>query len=85
MDTPLSMKYFVILKLAAVFALVVSAAVLSTPRGRLPLALRGIRKMLRKDRDLPQAASDRGEAVSFSRKLVAFLLVLIAFALALTF
>ena len=79
------MKYFVILKLAAVFALVVSAAVLSTPRGRLPLALRGIRKMLRKDRDLPQAASDRGEAVSFSRKLVAFLLVLIAFALALTF
>ena len=67
----------------AVIALLGVAAMLATVKGRLPLALRGLKKMLRKD--LGKPAEDAGEAkptVPGWRRFVAFVLVLIAFLLA---
>ena len=57
----------------AVVALLGAAAAFATPKGRLPLALRGISRVL--------GRPDRGkteEAVPAWRKAVAFLLVLLA-------
>jgi len=67
-----------ILRVAAVIALLGVAAAISTPKGRLPLALRGIFKTLGKS--VPDA---KGGAVPLWKRLVAFLLVLAAVALAL--
>lgn len=65
----------------AVMALVLAAAALCTPRGRTPLALRGIQKLLRKDSGaLPSGKAP--EKVPLWRKLTAFALVLLAFVLA---
>ena len=50
-------------RIVAVVALLCFAAVLATPPGRLPLALRGLQKMLRKDR-AGEASSHVGEASS---------------------
>ena len=62
-----------------VIGLLAVAALLATPPNRLPLALRGLRKMLgrpggtEKERDRP---------VSALRRLLAFVLILLAFLLA---
>ena len=75
---------FQIARLVAVFALVCAAAVLTTPKNRVPLALRGVLKILRKDRVLTDAAQDeRTQPVSTGRRLVGVLLLLLAFLLAL--
>ena len=69
-------------RLVAVVALLVGAAILATPRGRLPLALRGVWRMMQKDRAANAAAP--GEArVGAWRRLLAFLMVAAAIALAL--
>jgi len=67
-----------LLRVAAVIALLGVAAAISTPKGRLPLALRGVFKTLGKP--LPDA---KGGAVPLWKRLVALLLVLAAIALAL--
>lgn len=67
-----------ILRLVAVVALLCVAAAISTPRGRLPLALRGLNRVLGRPR-----ADGRGERVPAARRLLAFLAVLAAVALAL--
>ena len=73
-----------IARLVAVIALVCVAASLATPKGRLPLALRGVLRILRKDRALTGAAADeRQQPVSRAKRLLAFLLVLVAAVLAL--
>ncbi len=60
--------------------LVLFAAALVTPKGRVPLALRGINKILRRDRGAaPQGAPEK---VALWRKLLATVLVLIAFLIA---
>lgn len=60
-----------------VIALVSIAGAIATPKDRLPLALRGLRKILGK------AASEESlPRVSLARRIVAFLLVLLAFAVA---
>ena len=64
-----------ILRIAAVIVLVCVAGALATPRGRIPLALRGVAKLFR-------ISSDE-QAVPGWKKLVAFLLILTAIALAL--
>ena len=73
-----------IARLVAVMALVCVAAALATPKGRVPLALRGVLRILRKDRALSGAAQDeRQQPVSRAKRLLAFVLVLAAAVLAL--
>ena len=67
-------------RLVGVLALVVAAAALATPPGRLPLALRGVCRVLRRDRGLPDAPS--GAPAPAWRRVLAFVLVLAAAALA---
>ena len=68
---------FQVARVAAVVALLAAAAVVATPKGRLPLALRGVFRVMRRDGavtgDEPMAAR-----VSATRKFVAFLLLLAA-------
>ena len=79
-----AMDWTNLVKVVAVLALLVVAAALATPPGRLPLALRGLNKLLRRDRGLP---ADSGAApaptASTGRRIAAFILVLGALALAL--
>ena len=72
---------FEFIRVVAVIVLLVVAACLATPPGRLPLALRGIKRIMRKDAgdDAPQVEAK----ASHLRRLTAFLLVLAATALAL--
>ena len=62
-------------RLVAVLALVCVAAALATPKGRLPLALRGIAKLFR--------ISCEEQTVPAWKRLLAFVLVLLAILLAL--
>lgn len=72
---------FEVARVFAVIALVGFAAFLATPPGRLPLALRGIRRMLRRDLGAVEPAVEANAALW--RRVLAFLLVLAAAALAL--
>jgi len=72
-----------IARIVVVVALLGGSAALATPRGRLPLALRGVRRIMRRDRGISEAsAADGGEKVSAGRKFFAFLLAIIAIILA---
>ena len=72
---------FQIVRLVAVIALVCVAGALATPPGRLPLALRGLQRILRQDRgNAPAAAEPRA---SLCRRLIALLLVVVAAVIAL--
>ena len=71
-----------IVRIVLVVACLGAAAAVATPRGRMPLALRGIRKMLRKDVGVRDMAKPEGESVPPWRKLLAFVLVLLAAVLA---
>lgn len=68
------------LRVVVVIALVVWAAVLATPKGRTPLALRGIQKLLRRTNEIPE---NQVQPVGVKRRLIAFLMVLAALAIAL--
>ena len=73
-------------RLAAVVALLCAAAAIATPKGRLPLALRGVAKLLARDRGQTQSAAvdcRRLQSVPAGRRFLAFLLVLLAILLAL--
>ena len=73
-----------IVRLVAVLALVCVAAAITTPKNRVPLALRGVLMILRKDRALSGAAQDeKPQPVSLAKRLLAFGLVLLAAVLAL--
>ena len=78
-----TLLYWVV-RIVLVVALLGVAAAISTPRGRLPLALRGLKRMMRQDRG-EQAANpaDSGETVPMWKRLVAFVLVLAAVVIAL--
>lgn len=79
----MSRAAFEIARLAVVIVLLVAAALIATPKGRVPLALRGVYRILRKDRGLAVGATaDKGRPVSSSRRCLAFGLVLAAVALA---
>ena len=72
-----------LVRLVAVMALVCVAAALLTPKGRLPLALRGLCKVLQRDRVLAGAARDgEPQPVSTGRRLLGLLFVFLAFAFA---
>ena len=70
---------FQLVRLLAVLALVCASAALATPKGRLPLALRGVLKVLGQDRG---AAAAPVETVSAWRRALAFVLILVAAVLA---
>ena len=76
---------FQIARLIAVVALLCAAAAIATPRGRLPLALRGLAKILKKDglQSNDRTIEQPSIRVSPARRLLAFLLVLLAILLAL--
>lgn len=65
-----------LVRVILVILLVVFAAVLSTPKGRLPLAIRGLAKILR--RDGKNAVTNEVKEVPIWKKTLAFLLVIIA-------
>ena len=67
-----------IAKIVLVVALLGVAAALATPKGRLPLALRGLKRIL--DRDRNRSADDGcgGSGPSATRRFVAFVLVVLA-------
>ena len=76
-----------IAKIVVVVALLGVAAAIATPKGRLPLALRGLKKMLVRDSGRSNAVEDREQSVvadgnrtapSATKRLVAFVLVLLA-------
>jgi len=73
-------EIFGLIQMIVVIALVVVAAALATPKGRLPLALRGLMKIMRKDR---AGQPPTPGTVPVWKRLLALVLVLIAFALAL--
>ncbi len=70
-----------LIRLVAVLVLIIFAAALATPKGRLPLALRGVLKILKRD-GLKAADIQDVQPVSTARRFVAFLLVLVAIVLA---
>ncbi len=70
-----------ILRVVAVLALLGVAAAIATPKGKLPLALRGVYRIVK--RDLGESAADGSDKVSMWRRLLAFALVLAAAMLAL--
>ena len=73
-----------IARLVAVLALLCVAAVLATPKGRLPLALRGLAKLMGKDGILTFEHSEHSNIqISPARRLLAFFFVLLAILLAL--
>lgn len=76
-------------RIIAVVALLCFAAALATPPGRLPLALRGLQKMLRKDQSAaggeassPPQQKNAQPSLSPARRIAALLLVLLAAVLA---
>ncbi len=70
-----------ILRIVAVVALLCAAAALATPRGRLPLVLRGVLSIMRRDRG-ETASGGEVRPVSAWRKLAAFLAAVAAAVLA---
>ena len=63
-----------------VIALLCIAAALATEKGKLPLALRGLKRTLQRDAGVEESASARPrQKVSVGRRLLAFALVLAAF------
>ena len=70
-----------LIRMILVIALVIAAAALATPRNRVPLALRGILKILRKDKGM--AASQPPAPVPAWKRFLSFVLIILAAALAL--
>ena len=75
-----------VVRLVAVLALLCVAAAIATPKGRLPLALRGVAKLLARDRGQTQSTAVDGcrlQSVSGAKRALAFALVVLAVVLAL--
>ena len=79
-----------IARLVAVVALLCVAAALATPKGRLPLALRGLAKMVRRCEGEKERGNEGSHPPtippshpSAGKRLLAFVLVLLAILLAL--
>ena len=74
---------FQIARIVLVVALLAAAALVATPKGRLPLALRGVLRIMRCDGMLSGNVPQENMRVSAARRVVAMLLVLAAVALSL--
>jgi len=71
-----------IARVAAVVLLLAAAALAATPRGRMPLALRGLWRVMRRDGAVAGGAQS-GEPVGVARRILAFALVIAAVGVAL--
>lgn len=69
-------------RVIVVIAIVMFAAALATPPNKLPLALRGLVRIMRKDRAMDPNAQAKPGTVPTWKKLVSFVLVVLAFVLA---
>ena len=75
-----------IARLVSILALLCIAAAIATPKGRLPLALRGLAKLLARDRGQARSTAVDGyrvQSVSAGRRALAFTLVILAILIAL--
>lgn len=63
-----------IIRICAVMALLVIASIISTPKNKIPLALAGIRRILKQQ----LGNSEKPEPVAAYKRLIAFLLVIAA-------
>ena len=72
-----------IVRIVAVIALVCVAGALATPKGRIPLALRGLAKVVSGDSRYHACRRDGDGTVSSGKRLLAFTLVICAIILAL--
>ena len=79
----MSITVIQIARLVLVLVLLIVAAVLATPPGRLPLALRGVYKIMKRDGALPQNTTLGENRAPLWKRLLAFVLVLISLGLAL--
>lgn len=70
-------------RFVAVIAILGIAAALATEKGRLPLALRGMKRMLQ--RDAGASEQQTRKAVPLWKRLLAFALVVLAFVVAVAF
>lgn len=66
-------------RVALVISLLCAAGAIAAPKGALPLALRGVAKILGKDAARADAPPSRGARVSPVKRFAAFLLALAAF------
>lgn len=70
-------------RFVVVIALLGIAAMLATSKGRLPLALRGLKKVIRQDAGKPASTpTETAASVPGWKRFVAFLLVILAFLIA---
>ena len=77
---------FQIARLVAILALLCVAAALATPKGCLPLALRGVAKLLARDRGQAQSTAVGGcrvQSVSAGKRALALAFVILAILIAL--
>lgn len=74
----------IVVKVVLVMALLVFAALISSPKGRLPLALRGLKKIINSDFGINDARNDQSQRVSAKRRFLAFILVIFAIAIAIS-
>ena len=74
---------FQIARIVLVVALLAAAAIVATPKGCVPLALRGMLRTLRRDGALAGAVPQCESRVSAARRVVALLLVVAAVVLCL--
>jgi len=71
------------LRVTAVVALLAFAALAATPRGRIPLALRGLMRIMKKDRGIqPPQDGDKENKAPLWKRLLAFVLAVAAAVLA---
>lgn len=75
------MEFLELVRVIVVIGLVVFAAVLATPPNKVPLALRGLMRILKKDRSVERESVSR-PVVPVWKKLTSFALCLLAFILA---
>lgn len=68
-------------KFILVIAILGVAALLATEKGKLPLALRGMKRVLQRDKG-ESVTPTRSVGIPLWKRLLAFVIVLLAFALA---
>lgn len=73
---------FELARVIVVIAMVLFAAALATPPNKLPLALRGLVRIMRRDRGMDPRAQSKPGIVPVWKKIISFVLVILAFVLA---